>query len=503
MAKPSKTVGFKNVDPIADIREFHKTDTPNGLKLEEHEGAALDDHGEVTKPEIKSDSSSDLNPEEHDDLKSHADDSDSETDDPPSPSSKGPLQRTGSLTKSVPKNYVINLFFARLQRLTIEKLSSLVSKINFTPRLRGINVMLGRAWSRLRSALSKTDEVAAVSEPGPGAFGIGIKKQTYLYEPLAEHGNLDLEIDLYFRNPHLEMIKNFKYSFVSRGIQNHMKQELQRVFGDFGLTLQSQAKAEKSLQPEIEQLGTFLQKSLTNKYDSSSDAMKNLAERLSAYKSERLLKDQESIASYLPEEQRYLSRLVVSNDPAEFVKQVGVIQKQLAKMVEYKQDAELATAMGSSWQKFPDSSVQEIRRLEDQMIANFGGRENIKSVLHHIEQSDIHKGFMREMNDPASENGALIQMIEPWGYLWKYQKIPHKQLPYKEFGMKEDGQSLKKLKEKLSPFAHDVIKTRLRDAASVRAAEMRAEDKLNEIMTPQGIQDFASSLQKSYQLNHS
>jgi hypothetical protein len=215
-------------------------------------------------------------------------------DDPPSPSSKGPLQRTGSLTKSVPKNYVINLFFARLQRLTIEKLSSLVSKINFTPRLRGINVMLGRAWSRLRSALSKTDEVAAVSEPGPGAFGIGIKKQTYLYEPLAEHGNLDLEIDLYFRNPHLEMIKNFKYSFASRGIKNHMKQELQRVFGDFGLTLQSQAKAEKSLQPEIEQLGTFLQKSLTNKYDSSSDAMKNLAERLSAYKSERLLKDQES-----------------------------------------------------------------------------------------------------------------------------------------------------------------------------------------------------------------
>jgi hypothetical protein len=87
-----------------------------------------------------------------------------------------------------------------------------------------------------------------------------------------------------------------------------------------------------------------------------------------------------------------------SNDPAEFVKQVGVIQKQLAKMVEYNQDAELATAMGSSWQKFPDSSVQEIRRLEDKMIANFGGRENIKSVLHHIEQSDIHKGFMREMN---------------------------------------------------------------------------------------------------------
>jgi hypothetical protein len=111
--------------------------------------------------------------------------------------------------------------------------------------------------------------------------------------------------------------------------------------------------------------------------------------------------------------------------------------------------------------------------------------------------------FLKKKKDPASENGALIQMIEPWGYLRKYQKIPHKQLPYEEFGMKKDGQSLKKLKEKLSPFAHDVIETRLRDAASVRAAEMRAEDKLNEIMTPQGIQDFASSLQKSYRLNHS
>jgi hypothetical protein len=109
MAKPSKTVGFKNFDPIADIREFHKTDTPTASNSKSTRVRPWMTMVRLQSPKCellrrlkkyyvghvlyvttfltmfafhahrKSDSSSDLNPEEHDDLKSHADDSDSET----------------------------------------------------------------------------------------------------------------------------------------------------------------------------------------------------------------------------------------------------------------------------------------------------------------------------------------------------------------------------------------------------------------------------------------
>ncbi|PLW58548.1 hypothetical protein PCANC_00180 [Puccinia coronata f. sp. avenae] len=429
---------------------------------------------------------------------------------------KGALKKLGKIPNPVPKivNVASDGIFARLSKIASNKVSSLVSKIRFRRRPTSIKP------TQISPSMTHT---LAITDPGP--FDIPIKKETYLYELLREKGNLDDEIANYWKSHH-QYTHHFQpdaHKMKVGDVEDKMKEN----FKVLGQILKDAVGEEKSIDEEVGTITKGLHLSLADKYDSQSEAMASLAGMISAYKFKMLTKDQICIKSYLSAEQEYLTRLIglfgpknvlspyVEEDlkteqsrtmfpliyyqPTSFFQQVEAIQKELEKLVGLNQDPEFAKLMPSYFQILLESSLEAIGRLERELIYKFGKREAIIVVFEYIEKLDIHQGFMREMNDPSSTHGLLIQLVEPWGYLRQYSKIPLKELPHEDFGILDDGKQIlrKQLDERVAPYALTVIKWQLRHAKRVR----EAQNEIYRILSPEGLKDFAKKLKKERLIN--
>ncbi|KNZ59693.1 hypothetical protein VP01_167g7 [Puccinia sorghi] len=356
---------------------------------------------------------------------------------------------------------------------------------------------------------------------GPGPFDIPIMQERNLLHPLVGMENRDRVVDNFIKEfkmtstriepkagPEgtLNFLKNKSFKQPSTNVlKNHQQIEKQL-----------RTTLEKDGAEQIQKMTRMIQQVLGESTSTGASAIPNLVKKISAYKSKMLLRDQTKIISYLPEDQRYLTRLIgffgpknvlvpvvdeaiqrghftreakwFSKRPNDFIPQLENIQKELGKLVGYNQELELGAARGA-----PDPKIMAtINKLESRLIADLGGRDQLKYALKDIESWDIHKGLMQEMNNPKSTHSLLLQLIEPWGYLRQYKKIPLKQQPYKEFGVihTTEKANLKLLDTKAAPFALNLIQAQLDTAAKLR----RVEQNINDVLTEEALMALTNSL---------
>ncbi|PLW25636.1 hypothetical protein PCANC_26089 [Puccinia coronata f. sp. avenae] len=246
------------------------------------------------------------------------------------------------------------------------------------------------------------------------------------------------------------------------------------------------------------------------------DALKNIAKTISEYKAERLFKDQTIIKSYFMKERQYLSHLIglfgpknvllpyleeaiktktfqlssplIYNHPAEFLQKLEAVQQVLGEIIESE---------AHGWPNIKERGFANKRfaKLEDDLFSKFGGREQIQSALDNIKKSDMHKSFMKEMNDLGSERGILLQLVEPWGYFHQYKRIPFssQEMLYHDFGVKNNDRFFKNLDQTVSSKALEIVQEKLKNAASVREAQQKIEG----IFTSEGLQDFKNTLKEN------
>ncbi|PLW33687.1 hypothetical protein PCASD_10291 [Puccinia coronata f. sp. avenae] len=415
----------------------------------------------------------------------------------------------------------------RLQNFFGDKLSKLVSKMKpmrqrFDSSLVYLRNLIGDFFSKLlkssiRSRVSqlisgRITEVdkLAISEPASGPFIP--KLPSSINDPLIKNGNLDRELDQFFANPNLEA-RNFRRGAHMQGLENVLS-ALKKDYQGLGKVLQNDVGMEGVNNEKIQKLASTIQQSHNKEGRLSKDAMTNFAKRISNYKAQMLLKDQKMINSHLHEDQRYLSGLIdffgpkkvflpyvkevmrtqeflvlaplVLMKPDQFLQNVQEIQQSLAKLIKLNPSAALDHSKDAS------TIADEIKSLEDSLISKFGERDVIKKVINKIRQSDIRKGFMREMNNPQSTRGLLLQLMEPWGYLRQLSSIPLEERPYQEFGMVKDGKILEQLDTDASKAAHSIIQEQLKSGAEA----MEIQSNINKMFTPYGLANLELQLIK-------
>jgi hypothetical protein len=130
------------------------------------------------------------------------------------------------------------------------------------------------------------------------------------------------------------------------------------------------------------------------------------------------------IQSYLPKDQKYLSKLLgffgpdnvflphikdaikkryypgnfrlVPEPQDSFLQGLEGIQTKLSELITFKQDTELAKAKQLNFPRHPDTT--ELLRLEESFAAKFGGRDKVKGALKKIKNWDLYKSLMKKLN---------------------------------------------------------------------------------------------------------
>ena len=88
-------------------------------------------------------------------------------------------------------------------------------------------------------------------------------------------------------------------------------------------------------------------------------------------------------------------------------------------------------------------------------------------------------------------HGLLLQLIEPWGYMCQYEKIPENKLPYNKWGV--EIKNLKLLDARATPYALKVIQEQLNTAAGLR----RVKWNIHNLLIPRNwFKDFPHSSNK-------
>jgi hypothetical protein len=193
----------------------------------------------------------------------------------------------------------------RLRKSFGDKLSKLFSKMKpmrqrFDSAIAYLRKFIGKIksikqWVRTKpywesSSVIQAKEMA-IPDPVPGPFEIP-PMRTGIKDSLMARGNLDEKVNEYFSKRGMS-IGNFHMTPISQG-EDHVKSVLRNNYKKLGDILKNEAKMEGAIDTKIEEMTAAIRQSLTKEEQLSEEAMANLGERISNYKAEMLLKDQES-----------------------------------------------------------------------------------------------------------------------------------------------------------------------------------------------------------------
>lgn len=451
----------------------------------------------------------------------------SEKLDPPrrAPSNTDPAPSEGILQEPIgPPNPSADNVLVRFWKAVSQKLSDAVARLK---------EFLRRPRSK-KPIYSENYRPSDITGSGP--FDIPIKQETNPLHPLVETGNRDQFFKEFKRRSNrfqrMEtpgIIQRFLRKTPPKQsadiiFKNHqsVEKELRSQLQQLDALLKEESRLEESIAKGVKFLTSEIRDMLPKSTRMGASAIPNLVEKISDYKSTVLLNDQTRIKLYLPEDQEYLVRLIgflgpknvlapmvhdaiqrshlmgeakwLSENPKDFIPKLEGIQKELGKLIAFNQEIELKAAKGTpmSLKDEPDPKIMAtIKKIENQLIEDLGGREKLKIALDDIESWDIHKGLMKKMKDKSSVHGLLLQLIEPWGYMRRYEKIPENKLPYNEWGV--EVKNLQLLDARAKHYALEVIQEQLKTAAGLR----RVERNIHDILIPRNwFKDFPHSSNK-------
>ncbi|PLW25962.1 hypothetical protein PCANC_25229 [Puccinia coronata f. sp. avenae] len=209
-----------------------------------------------------------------------------------------------------------------------------------------------------------------------------------------------------------------------------------------------------------------------------------LGKRMATRNAQVLSRDQQTLKYSLLPKHQYLSKLLGLMGPnnvlkpmveltfQEYLKNVGLLSgskneldlvgKELENLqLKLAQVAELRRPLGVK-KYFPEpttdkcsSLIESIGHHEDKLAGIFGSSNEFEEAIKVVEESGFYRHFMWELKYPTSPLGYELQFLQPWGHLHNYEDIPQpvKNQIYKEYGIYEDEQNLKKIMEQ-----HDIVK---------------------------------------------
>ncbi|POW14838.1 hypothetical protein PSTT_02636, partial [Puccinia striiformis] len=362
-------------------------------------------------------------------------------------------------------------------------------------------------------------------------------KKTGLHHHLLTRENLDPEVDKFIdgissvknnspkniaqgkRQNSINISNNLKKNFqepVAMHGESYIKEQVHKVFEEFHKALEYEERIIENLKSHSEAIAKQTSNILLGTDVSDDGAIRRLAKKISAYRSKILLKDQKAIQSFLPVEQKYLSRLLgffgPNNiffpyideifetryytgamdsdlyDERKFLQEIEGVQGELSKLVHFNQEVQLLSRGKTHLQEFyPDPAIKaSILVWESKLITLFGGRDQFISLLNDIESWDLYRGFMHELKNPKSETGYLLQLLEPWGYFRQYLKIHQEDQPYIGFYKSMNHHSVN---------ASKIIRNHMYISARFR----KVEHDLEKIFQPDGLKAFIISLNKGQQ----
>ncbi|KAA1123619.1 hypothetical protein PGTUg99_021229 [Puccinia graminis f. sp. tritici] len=385
-----------------------------------------------------------------------------------------------------------------------------------------------RAWKTLKVKLSSIKQriITFFRPPAPpGPFDLRFDRQRELSQLLLAKKGVDLgpDIERFLQKSLKDYSKPEPYlqEKYNPRLDKYWKPRLKKSVRGLQDILIEDDAAKQSITVRGKEISHNIQP-IMQKGKMGSDPVVALGKKLATENSKILAKDQKIIKSYLPEDQKYLSGLlgffgpknVLSPhiqalfqervqfrdwnfgefvDAGPFVQKVEQVQEKLAEMARFRRVAYLAKTEGHPFDKQPPPELMvQITEIESQLVTTFGGRDKFVNALNMIKESDIHKGFMHELNNPRSLTGHHLQFLEPWGYYHKSSEIPVGELNLKRLGVTEDMDSIKTI-DGQSAIALGIIQNRLEFTAKAQ----KGVEKIEEFLTPEGLQSFLEYMKQN------
>ncbi|PLW36081.1 hypothetical protein PCANC_18774 [Puccinia coronata f. sp. avenae] len=131
------------------------------------------------------------------------------------------------------------------------------------------------------------------------------------------------------------------------------------------------------------------------------------------------------------------------------------LQIKLARVAELRRPLGVEKSLPEPTTDEYSSLMESIGHHEDKLSGIFGSSKKFEEAIKVVEESGFYRHFMSQLKDPTSPLGYELQFLQPWGHLHNYEDIPQpvKNQIYKEYGIYEEEQNLKKIMEQ-----HDIVK---------------------------------------------
>ncbi|POW23502.1 hypothetical protein PSHT_00021 [Puccinia striiformis] len=113
-----------------------------------------------------------------------------------------------------------------------------------------------------------------------------------------------------------------------------------------------------------------------------------------------------------------------------FMLELETLQVKLGRLAnEEERSALIAKEKRRGTGDLKDVHINGIKKSIERLENLVGGSNKLKQAIHDVENMDVLRGFMRDLNDPKTIPGFQLQMIDPWGYWIKKETVSLDKLP--------------------------------------------------------------------------